>query len=137
MVLSIETVLPRSLPVASPPESASLDSQSPAETDLTRSLLDSAARGATSHRAQYRMKVNSFEVIRSLRICRHYVRSILDRLPIGRRKAVGVHDVRKVIPGNGIVALYEIYKIWWARNCCTYVTNTLPLSAGVDVEACR
>ncbi|OCK57090.1 hypothetical protein LMTR3_21240 [Bradyrhizobium sp. LMTR 3] len=37
-----------------------------------------------------------------------------------------VHDVRKVIPENGIVALDNgMYKIWWARNYCTYVTNTL------------
>ncbi|PJG50356.1 acetolactate synthase large subunit [Bradyrhizobium forestalis] len=39
-----------------------------------------------------------------------------------------VHDVRKVIPENGIVALDNgMYKIWWARNYSTHVTNTLLL----------
>ncbi|OCK57089.1 acetolactate synthase large subunit [Bradyrhizobium sp. LMTR 3] len=61
--------------------------------------------------------------------------SILDRVsdhateslwPITPQRLV--HDVRKVIPENGIVALDNgMYKIWWARNYCTYVTNTLLL----------
>lgn len=39
-----------------------------------------------------------------------------------------VHDVRKVIPADGIVALDNgIYKIWFARNYRTYVANTLLL----------
>jgi acetolactate synthase-1/2/3 large subunit len=39
-----------------------------------------------------------------------------------------VHDVRKVIPENGIVALDNgMYKIWFARNYRTYVANTLLL----------
>ncbi|WP_092082933.1 acetolactate synthase large subunit [Bradyrhizobium brasilense] len=39
-----------------------------------------------------------------------------------------VHDVRKVIPENGIVALDNgMYKIWWARNYSTYGTSTLLL----------
>src|SRR5207237_5654382 len=39
-----------------------------------------------------------------------------------------VHDVRQVIPGDGIVALDNgMYKIWFARNYRTYVANTLLL----------
>ncbi len=39
-----------------------------------------------------------------------------------------VHDVRQVIPANGIVALDNgMYKIWFARNYRTYVANTLLL----------
>src|SRR5713101_6141061 len=39
-----------------------------------------------------------------------------------------VHDVRKVIPADGIVALDNgMYKIWFARNYRTYVANTLLL----------
>lgn len=61
--------------------------------------------------------------------------SILDRVadqgsercwPIKPQRLV--HDVRKVIPENGIVALDNgMYKIWWARNYFTYATNTLLL----------
>jgi acetolactate synthase-1/2/3 large subunit len=39
-----------------------------------------------------------------------------------------VHDVRSVIPPDGIVALDNgMYKIWFARNYRTYVANTLLL----------
>ncbi len=39
-----------------------------------------------------------------------------------------VHDVRQVIPSDGIVALDNgMYKIWFARNYRTYVANTLLL----------
>jgi acetolactate synthase-1/2/3 large subunit len=39
-----------------------------------------------------------------------------------------VHDVRRVIPEDGIVALDNgMYKIWFARNYRTYVANTLLL----------
>ena len=39
-----------------------------------------------------------------------------------------VHDVRKVMPPDGIVALDNgMYKIWFARNYRTYVANTLLL----------
>jgi acetolactate synthase-1/2/3 large subunit len=39
-----------------------------------------------------------------------------------------VHDVRKVIPADGIVALDNgMYKIWFARNYRTIVANTLLL----------
>ena len=39
-----------------------------------------------------------------------------------------VHDVRQVIPADGIVALDNgIYKIWFARNYRTFVANTLLL----------
>ena len=40
-----------------------------------------------------------------------------------------VHDVREVIPLDGIVALDNgMYKIWFARNYRTYVANTLLLN---------
>ena len=39
-----------------------------------------------------------------------------------------VHDVRKVMPEDGIVALDNgMYKIWFARNYRTWVPNTLLL----------
>ena len=39
-----------------------------------------------------------------------------------------VHDVRQVIPADGIVSLDNgMYKIWFARNYRTYVANTLLL----------
>ncbi|WP_315834353.1 acetolactate synthase large subunit [Bradyrhizobium prioriisuperbiae] len=39
-----------------------------------------------------------------------------------------VHDVRQVIPSDGIVALDNgMYKIWFARNYRTFVANTLLL----------
>jgi acetolactate synthase-1/2/3 large subunit len=39
-----------------------------------------------------------------------------------------VHDVRQVMPPDGIVALDNgMYKIWFARNYRTYVANTLLL----------
>ena len=42
-----------------------------------------------------------------------------------------VHDVRRVIPEDGIVALDNgMYKIWFARNYRTYVANTLLLDHG-------
>ncbi|UPJ79245.1 acetolactate synthase large subunit [Bradyrhizobium sp. 183] len=61
--------------------------------------------------------------------------SILDRVASGATESRWpvtpqrlVHDVRQVIPENGIVALDNgMYKIWWARNYSTYVTNTLLL----------
>jgi acetolactate synthase-1/2/3 large subunit len=39
-----------------------------------------------------------------------------------------VHDVRQVIPADGIIALDNgMYKIWFARNYRTYVANTVLL----------
>jgi acetolactate synthase-1/2/3 large subunit len=39
-----------------------------------------------------------------------------------------VHDVRRVIPNDGIVCLDNgMYKIWFARNYRTYIANTLLL----------
>ena len=39
-----------------------------------------------------------------------------------------MHDVRQVIPEDGIVALDNgMYKIWFARNYRTWVANTLLL----------
>ena len=39
-----------------------------------------------------------------------------------------VHDVRQVMPEDGVVCLDNgIYKIWFARNYCTHVANTLSL----------
>ena len=49
-----------------------------------------------------------------------------DRWPVTPQRLV--HDVRKVIPENGILALDNgMYKIWFARNYRTYVANTLLL----------
>ena len=49
-----------------------------------------------------------------------------DRFP-SRRSGI-VHDVRQVIPSDGIVCLDNgMYKIWFARNYRTYVANTLLL----------
>ena len=53
-------------------------------------------------------------------------RSTEDRWPPTPQRIV--HDVRKVIPEDGIVALDNgMYKIWFARNYRTYVANTLLL----------
>jgi acetolactate synthase-1/2/3 large subunit len=49
-----------------------------------------------------------------------------DRFPPTPQRIV--HDVRQVIPSDGIVALDNgMYKIWFARNYRTYVANTLLL----------
>ena len=53
-------------------------------------------------------------------------RATEDRWPVTPQRLV--HDVRRVIPENGIVALDNgMYKIWFARNYRTYVANTLLL----------
>jgi len=53
-------------------------------------------------------------------------RSTEDRFPLTPQRIV--HDVRKVIPSDGIVALDNgMYKIWFARNYRTSVANTLLL----------
>ncbi|WP_027554219.1 acetolactate synthase large subunit [Bradyrhizobium sp. Cp5.3] len=53
-------------------------------------------------------------------------RNTENRWPVTRQRLV--HDVRQVIPENGIVALDNgMYKIWFARNYRTYVANTLLL----------
>ncbi|MGI6855579.1 acetolactate synthase large subunit [Mesorhizobium sp. 1B3] len=49
-----------------------------------------------------------------------------DRFPITPQRIV--HDVRKVMPDDGIVCLDNgMYKIWFARNFRTHVANTLLL----------
>ena len=49
-----------------------------------------------------------------------------DRFPITPQRIV--HDVRKVMPEEGIVCLDNgMYKIWFARNYRTHVANTLLL----------
>lgn len=49
-----------------------------------------------------------------------------DRFPITPQRIV--HDVRKVMPQDGIVCLDNgMYKIWFARNYRTHVANTLLL----------
>src|SRR5450432_4720300 len=49
-----------------------------------------------------------------------------DRFPLTPQRIV--HDVRKVVPPDGIVALDNgMYKIWFARNYRTSVANTLLL----------
>ncbi len=53
-------------------------------------------------------------------------RSTEDRFPLTPQRIV--HDVRHVIPSDGIVALDNgMYKIWFARNYRTSVANTLLL----------
>jgi acetolactate synthase-1/2/3 large subunit len=53
-------------------------------------------------------------------------RATEDRWPVTPQRLV--HDIRQVIPENGIVALDNgMYKIWFARNYRTYVANTLLL----------
>jgi acetolactate synthase-1/2/3 large subunit len=53
-------------------------------------------------------------------------RATENRFPVMPQRLV--HDVRQVIPENGIVALDNgMYKIWFARNYRTYVANTLLL----------
>ncbi len=49
-----------------------------------------------------------------------------DRFPLTPQRIV--HDVREVMPDDGIVALDNgMYKIWFARNYRTHVANTLLL----------
>jgi len=49
-----------------------------------------------------------------------------DRFPMTPQRIV--HDVRQVIPEDGIIALDNgMYKIWFARNYRTYVANTVLL----------
>ncbi len=49
-----------------------------------------------------------------------------DRWPVTPQRIV--HDVRQVIPEDGIIALDNgMYKIWFARNYGTYVANTVLL----------
>ena len=53
-------------------------------------------------------------------------RSTEDRFPLTPQRIV--HDVREIIPPDGIVALDNgMYKIWFARNYRTSVANTLLL----------
>jgi acetolactate synthase-1/2/3 large subunit len=53
-------------------------------------------------------------------------RATEDRFPLTPQRVV--HDVRQVIPSDGIVALDNgMYKIWFARNYRTSVANTLLL----------
>jgi acetolactate synthase I/II/III large subunit len=53
-------------------------------------------------------------------------RSKEDRWPMTPQRIV--HDVREVIPEDGIIALDNgMYKIWFARNYRTYVANTVLL----------
>jgi len=53
-------------------------------------------------------------------------RSNEDRFPLTPQRIV--HDVRQVIPEDGILALDNgMYKIWFARNYRTYVANTVLL----------
>ena len=53
-------------------------------------------------------------------------RNTEDRWPMTPQRIV--HDVRQVIPEDGIIALDNgMYKIWFARNYRTYVANTVLL----------
>ena len=61
----------------------------------------------------------------------HILHHIADRADEGRYPVTPqriVHDVRQVVPENGIVCLDNgMYKIWFARNYRTSVANTLLL----------
>ena len=61
----------------------------------------------------------------------HILHHIADRADEGRYPVTPqriVHDVRQVVPENGIVCLDNgMYKIWFARNYRTRVANTLLL----------
>ena len=49
-----------------------------------------------------------------------------ERWPVTPQRPI--HDIRKVMPENGILALDNgMYKIWFARNYRTYVANTVLL----------
>ncbi|MFN3608799.1 MAG: acetolactate synthase large subunit [Hyphomonas sp.] len=49
-----------------------------------------------------------------------------DRFPVTPQRII--HDVRKVMPEDGIVCLDNgMYKVWFARNYRTYLANTLLL----------
>ncbi len=49
-----------------------------------------------------------------------------ERWPVTPQRLI--HDIRKVMPENGILALDNgMYKIWFARNYRTYVANTVLL----------
>jgi acetolactate synthase I/II/III large subunit len=53
-------------------------------------------------------------------------RNTENRFPLTPQRIV--HDVRQVIPEDGIIALDNgMYKIWFARNYRTYVANTVLL----------
>src|SRR5919199_232297 len=53
-------------------------------------------------------------------------RATEDRFPVTPQRLV--HDVRQVMPSDGIVCLDNgMYKIWFARNYRTYTANTLLL----------
>src|ERR671913_680664 len=74
-------------------------------------------------------KVKNATALLSLRariLSRITDREAEDRFPPTPQRIV--HDVRQVIPSDGIVALDNgMYKIWFARNYRTYVANTLLL----------
>ncbi|SFH45745.1 acetolactate synthase-1/2/3 large subunit [Palleronia marisminoris] len=65
-------------------------------------------------------------VLRQKILARLNDRAEEDRFPITPQRIV--HDVRKVMPEDGIVCLDNgMYKIWFARNYRTHVANTLLL----------
>ena len=74
-------------------------------------------------------KLESASAVAALR--EEILRRIGDRATEGRFPPTPqriVHDVRKVMPEDGIVALDNgMYKIWFARNYRTWVPNTLLL----------
>ena len=64
--------------------------------------------------------------LRQMILARLNDRSEEDRFPITPQRII--HDVRKVMPEDGIVCLDNgMYKIWFARNYRTRVANTLLL----------
>ena len=85
-----------------------------ARAKITAQTQDSNIFGVVNRRGD--------QVHTALAECRFQVR----RFPLTPQQAV--HDVRQVMPEDGIVCLDNgMYKIWFARNYRTHVANTLLL----------
>ena len=79
------------------------------------------------HPPRGKLKINPDWVVLRKDILGHITdRAEEDRFPLTPQRIV--HDVRQVMPPDGIVALDNgMYKIWFARNYRTDVANTLLL----------
>lgn len=72
------------------------------------------------------LKAGSLLTLRKAILARISERSDESRYPLTPQRIV--HDVRRVMPENGIVCLDNgMYKIWFARNYRTRIANTLLL----------
>jgi acetolactate synthase I/II/III large subunit len=92
-------------------------------------IIGDIARGLEllAGRLEGRLKMNQDWVALRKNILDHITdRAEEDRFPLTPQRIV--HDVRQVMPPDGIVALDNgMYKIWFARNYRTDVANTLLL----------